>query len=428
MPAIHELPKKGIITKKPEAKSKIVQNITFFGDSAIPEGDPIYNSVYEASKLLAENKYTIVDGGGPGIMKAATDGAESVNGETVAVYWEPKLAAFFEGRNLANLADQTKSESNYVMRTFGLIEQGDVFVVCKGGTGTISELGLVWCLGKLYYGCHKPVVLYGDFWDELIAAFQKTMIIDEVELSVLHRAKNPEELLKIIESFEVLFAHCTIVGDSTSDEMAFLINGRRDKTSETYDKLAPEYHSSRVGTLVSQVQLDEFISLVHPPARVLDIGTGPGHDLSYLAEKYSTEGIDISKRFVEIAKLENPGSNIMHGDIVTTDIGKNKYKGIWSRDAIHHIHNDNLDAVFQKISDALVEEGIFYCIVREGTEEIHEIEEKEYGKMERFYHLFTPQELISRAEKAGLELVKLDHTKRSHPWLVGVFKKMAKTK
>ena len=139
MPAVVELPKKSITTEIPQLRSKIVQNVTFFGDSAIPGGDAIYQSVYEASKILASNGYTIVDGGGPGIMKAATDGAESVNGNTVAVYWEPKLAAFFEGKNLANLADKTLAESNYVMRTFGLIEQGDVFVVCKGGTGTISE-------------------------------------------------------------------------------------------------------------------------------------------------------------------------------------------------------------------------------------------------------------------------------------------------
>ncbi len=424
MPAVVELPKKSITTEIPQLRSKIVQNVTFFGDSAIPGGDAIYQSVYEASKILASNGYTIVDGGGPGIMKAATDGAESVNGNTVAVYWEPKLAAFFEGKNLANLADKTLAESNYVMRTFGLIEQGDVFVVCKGGTGTISEFGLVWCLGKLYYGCHKPVVLYGDFWDDLIEAFQKTMYIDEVEMAVLHRAKTPEELLKLIESFETVFSHCVTVDDKTSDELAFIINGRRDKTTESYDKLASEYHASRIGKLPSQAQLDDFVSLVHAPARVLDIGSGTGQDIAYLSKKYSTEGIEISKRMVEISKLESPNSNIMHGDIVSTNIGENKYKGIWSRDAIHHVHEDQLDGVFEKISKALVEGGIFYCIVREGQGQIEEKEQKNYGTMERFYHLFTPTELISRAEKAGLELVKIDHSKRSHKWLVGVFKKI----
>jgi hypothetical protein len=73
-------------------------------------------------------------------MKAATDGAESVGGETIAVYWEPKLASFFEGKNLANITDESEASSNYVMRTLGLISKGDAYVVCKGGTGTVGSV------------------------------------------------------------------------------------------------------------------------------------------------------------------------------------------------------------------------------------------------------------------------------------------------
>lgn len=432
MPVDEALPKKPEEVKQKEIlhtkivrkRDRIIQNVTFFGDSAIPEGDPIYESVYESAKLLASNGYTIVNGGGPGIMKAATDGAELVKGDTVAVYWEPKLAAFFEGKNLANIADRSTAESNYVMRTFGLIEKGDVFVVCKGGTGTISELGLVWCLGKLYYGCHKPVILYGDFWDELIEAFQKTMYIDEVEMGVLHRAKNPKELFHLIQSFEVMFAHCKLDNNkAVGDETAFLMGGRHGVTLKTYEKVAAEYHASRVGKLVSQDQLDEFMKMINAPARVLDIGCGPGHDMAYMSQKFVVEGLDISQRFVDIARLENPGSNITLGDVVKTDLGKGKFKGIWSRDAIHHVKADDLDGVFQKISDALVEGGVFYCIVREGEGEIIENERKNYGVMDRFYHLFTPEELTERASKAGLKVVKVDHTQRSHKWLIGVFQK-----
>jgi predicted Rossmann-fold nucleotide-binding protein len=108
--------------------------------------------------LLAENGYTIVNGGGPGVMKAATDGAEAGKGKTIAIYWQPKLASFFEGRNLANVTDEYETATNYMTRTLGLIEKGDAYVVCKGGTGTISEFGMVWALAKLYYGCHKPVI------------------------------------------------------------------------------------------------------------------------------------------------------------------------------------------------------------------------------------------------------------------------------
>lgn len=424
MPTNIELPKKdGIDTTESPKTERLINNITFFGDSAIPEGDPIYNDAFETAKLLAQNGYLIANGGGPGIMKAATSGAESVNGETTAIYWEPKLASHFEGKNLLNETDESSAYSNYMMRTLGLIEKGDVYVVFKGGTGTISELGMVWCLAKLYYGCHKPVILFGDFWDELIESVQKTMYIDEVEMSVLHKASSPEEVLNLVKSFEQKFAHCKRrTGDS--DESPFIISAKHlDVTKNTYNQIASSYHDTHVGKLVSQKQLDEFMSLIHAPAKILDIGCGPGYDLKYLSSKFSVKGIDISDKFVKIAQFENPDAVIELADIVKYPLERNSYKGIWARDSIHHIAENDLDSVFKKISDALVEGGVFYVIVREGIGEIFEKEKKNYSTLERFYHQFSVEELTERAKRAGLNVVKIDHEQRAHKWLIGVFQK-----
>lgn len=114
-------------------KGRLINNVTFFGDSAIEETSPIYKSVFDAAKELAAEGYTIVNGGGPGIMKAATEGAKAGKGNTIAVYWEPKLATAFEGKNLANITNESQTSSNYLIRTLGLIEKGDAYVVCKGG-------------------------------------------------------------------------------------------------------------------------------------------------------------------------------------------------------------------------------------------------------------------------------------------------------
>jgi hypothetical protein len=407
---------------------RLINNVTYFGDSAIPEGDAIYQSVWESAKFLAQNGYTIVNGGGPGIMKAATDGAESVNGRTIAVYWQPKLASFFEGKNLANVTDESETSSNYLIRTLGLIEEGDAYVICKGGTGTISEFGMVWCLAKLYYGANKPVILFGDFWDKIIEAFQKYMYIDEMELSVLYQATTKEGILKILDEHEIKIRHTLkgIKGVSNSDEEGFILGGDDEevkKTYRAYNEIASAYHSSHAGKLVAQKQLDDFISLVHSPAQVLDIGSGPGHDAGYLSLKYSVTGIEISKRFYEIAKLENPNVNFINANIIGYNLGKNKYKGIWARDAVHHIPERKLEPLFKEMADALVEGGILYLLVREGTGEIIEEEKTPYTTTEKFLHLFSEEELKNRAEKAGLKCEKIEHTQRSHKWLVGVFKK-----
>lgn len=412
--------------KLPE-KERLINNITFFGDSAFPEDDNNYQSAWNTSKLLAENGFTIVNGGGPGIMKAATDGAESVNGKTIAIYWQPKMASVFEGKNLANVTDESDTASNYLIRTLGLIENGDAYIVFKGGTGTISEFGMVWCLAKLYYGAHKPVILYGKFWDSIIESIQKNMAIDEIELSVLYQAQSPEEVLSIINKHEEKLKYFLPKRKkSHSDEEGFLLGKRNDevkKIFDAYNATASDYHSTHAGKLTAQKQLDEFISLVNTPAHVLDIGSGPGHDSNYLSKKYTVTGIEISRRFYEIAKYENPNINFILGDIIKLDIDKNKYKGVWARDVLHHIKNEDLPKVFQKLSDSLVEGGILYTIVREGNGEIIEEERSEYANTEKFFHLFSREELELLASNSGLKTIKIELTTRSHRWLIGIFQK-----
>lgn len=418
-----KLPKKPKGHKeKSKPKDRLIHKVTFFGDSAIPEDDEIYKSVYNAAKELAKQGYSIVNGGGPGLMKAATDGAESVDGDTVAIYWQPKLASFFEGKNLANVADESDSQSNYVNRTFGLIEKGDAYVVCKGGTGTVSEFGLVWALAKLYYGAHKPVILYGSFWKELIESFQKTMYIDEKELSVLYYAETPEDIIETLKNHELRLDRSK-VKLVKGDEAAFLLRPNTKTTIESYNEVARKYHTEHAGKLVAQEQLDEFISMVNPPAQVLDVGTGPGLDAKYLSKHYSVTGVEPSQKFCEIARYENPNADILFGDIVDIDLNKQLFKGVWARDSLHHIKEEDLDGVFQKLTDSLVQDGILYVIVREGKGEATEKKSRQYGDFEVFYHYFTAGELTKRAERAGLEVVKIDHTQRSHKWLVGVFKK-----
>jgi predicted Rossmann-fold nucleotide-binding protein/SAM-dependent methyltransferase len=424
MPVNIKLPENGTKDHVSDNKNdKLIKYVTFFGDSAIPEESPYYESTWQAARLLATHGYGIVNGGGPGIMKAATDGAESVDGDTIAVYWQPKLASYFEGKNLANVTDESETASNYIIRTLGLIEKGDAYVVCKGGTGTVSEFGMVWALAKLYYGCHKPVILYGEFWDEIIESFRKNMYIDEVELGVLYRATTPQELLDLLVEHEQKIQHCKYK-QVQGDETAFILGADSNITKEYYENNSSEYHSKYAGKLVAQEQLDEFISMVNPPAKVLDLGTGPGLDANYLATKYTVTGLEISKKFAGIAKFENPGMEIINDDFVHYDLGENIYKGIWARDSIHHVKEDHMDKVFVKIAKALVSGGIFYAIVREGVGEFVETEVRNYKKSEKFYHLFTKEELIQRASRAGFEIVRVDITQRSHTWLIGVFRKI----
>ncbi|MEK7111628.1 MAG: LOG family protein [Patescibacteria group bacterium] len=196
----------------------LIKNIAFFGDSEIPENGKVYQDAFETAKLLAEKGFTIVNGGGPGIMNASTKGAQAVNGETLSVTFYPKDAPGFEGRYLGNITNVEIKTGNYIERMFKLMEHADLFIIFKGGTGTISELGTAWVLAKLYYGHHKPFILFGEFWYPIIDSIKENLNIDKNELDVFVIVDKIEDVLPAIEHFEwklkqVDHSHCKVCGE-----------------------------------------------------------------------------------------------------------------------------------------------------------------------------------------------------------------------
>lgn len=188
--------------KKVRHPRPIIKNIAFFGDANIPKSDPVYKDAFEISKILAAEGYAIVNGGGPGVMNAATQGAEEGGGETLTVTFSPKDAPGFEGRYVGNIPDKEIKTSNYIERMFKLLEHADSFVIFKGGSGTLSEFGTAWVLAKIYYGHHKPFILYGDFWADIVDAVKKGMNIDKQELAVFDIVTRREKVLPTIHKFE----------------------------------------------------------------------------------------------------------------------------------------------------------------------------------------------------------------------------------
>lgn len=179
-----------------------VQNIAIFGYADAIENGDLFQNVREVSKKLAQTGYTVVDGGGPGVMRAATVGAKEGGGKVIGVTLYVEDIPNFEGRDPKNMFDEEIKTNNYVERTLALMKTGQVYVVFNGGTGTISEFGMAWGLAKLYFGHHKPLILYGKFWENIIKAFKENMLIRPQELEVFKIVTSPEEVLDAISDFE----------------------------------------------------------------------------------------------------------------------------------------------------------------------------------------------------------------------------------
>ena len=184
-----------------------IKQIAIFGFADAARDDPLYKETYEAAQILAQAGYVIINGGGPGLMRAASEGAKAVGGKTIGVTFYPKDITNFEGRDPDNPLDEEVVTKNYLERTLKLLELGDAYLIFKGGTGTISEFGMAWGLARLYFGHHKPLILYGSFWEEVIAAFIKNMRMRPEELKVYRVVTTAAEVLVAIELFEELLSH-----------------------------------------------------------------------------------------------------------------------------------------------------------------------------------------------------------------------------
>lgn len=179
-----------------------------YADS-VPE-DAEYGAAFESAKLLAQNKFTVVDGGGPGIMRAATEGAHAGGGKAVGITFYPKKSEgmdTFEGRDPENHFDEEIKTETYVERTLKIMDVADVYLIFNGGTGTISEFGMAWGLARLHFGHHKPLILFGSFWHEIIEAIGKNMRLRPEELKVYHIVTSPEEVLLKIKALQASSEH-----------------------------------------------------------------------------------------------------------------------------------------------------------------------------------------------------------------------------
>ena len=180
----------------------LIKQIAIFGYADTKSKDELYQEVVSVAKALAEASFIVVDGGGPGAMRAATEGAHLGKGKAIGVTFYPKDTMDFEGRDLENRFDEEIKTQNYVERTLTLMKEGQVYVIFKGGTGTISEFGMAWGLARLDFGHHKPLILYGKFWEKIIDSFKENMLLRPEELKVFKIVSSPQGVLQAIRDFE----------------------------------------------------------------------------------------------------------------------------------------------------------------------------------------------------------------------------------
>ncbi len=178
----------------------IAPAITIFGSSRTKPDDPAYVAAQRTATLLARAGFTIVTGGGPGIMEAANRGArEATDARSAAT------SSCRSSRSRTRGSIRSMNFRYFFVRKTMFIKYSLAFVMFPGGFGTLDELFEALTLiqtGKL---SHFPVVLFGtSYWSGLIAWLRSAPLasqrISAGDLELLHLTDDPDEVVAIVRA------------------------------------------------------------------------------------------------------------------------------------------------------------------------------------------------------------------------------------
>lgn len=132
--------------------------ITVFGSSRMRTDSTEYEEAVALGRALAVAGLAVCSGGYGGVMEAVSRGAREAGGEVLAV-----TARSFRGRVNSWVTREVRVD-NWHDRLFELVRLGQGYVACRGGTGTLAELAVVWEMLNKGLMQSKPLAILGGFW------------------------------------------------------------------------------------------------------------------------------------------------------------------------------------------------------------------------------------------------------------------------
>jgi hypothetical protein len=173
--------------------------VSVFGSARSQRESPEYKLAEEISAGLVRAGYTVITGGGPGIMEAANKGAAEAGGVSVGLGIELPLES-----GLNDYVNVGVEFRYFFVRKTIFVKYSQAFVVLPGGFGTMDELFEALTLVATGKITMFPIVLVGsDYWAPLLDFLKNTMLgrgfIGASELALLRIVDDPEEVVKIIK-------------------------------------------------------------------------------------------------------------------------------------------------------------------------------------------------------------------------------------
>ena len=155
-----------------ETLSRYPAGVAVFGSARLKPEHPSYVQAEECGKLLAEKGFSVITGGGPGIMEAANKGARAAGGTSIGL----NIVLPMEQQH--NPYQSVEIEFRYFfVRKVMFVKYARGFIIFPGGFGTMDELFEALTLIQTLKIVPFPVVLVGkEFWTGLLDWMRKTLL------------------------------------------------------------------------------------------------------------------------------------------------------------------------------------------------------------------------------------------------------------
>ena len=183
--------------------SDVYNAVTVFGSARTTSQDPYYEKAVETARMLAQEGFPIITGGGPGIMEAANRGAQEGNGLSIGCNIE---LPFEQGLN--PYVERAINFRYFFVRKTMFVKYSTAFIVFPGGYGTMDELFEALTLVQTSKVKQFPIVLFGRAYWQGLADWLRERVAGEgkiatEDLQLFRVTDQPEEAVRwIVEARE----------------------------------------------------------------------------------------------------------------------------------------------------------------------------------------------------------------------------------
>jgi uncharacterized protein (TIGR00730 family) len=181
-----------------DALAEIGTAVTLFGSARVKPDEPMYQTAVDTARLLGEAGFTIITGGGPGMMEACNRGAREAGALSVGLNVE---LPFEQGVN--PYVDIAIEFHYFFVRKTMFVKYAQAFVIFPGGFGTLDELFEALTLIQTGKVQNFPIILFSSaYWSGMLEWLRTTMLVEgkvaEADLDLLVLCDSPEEVRDMI--------------------------------------------------------------------------------------------------------------------------------------------------------------------------------------------------------------------------------------